>query len=441
MRRTVRDTARHGWVERLAAVECPALTARRAQRSAHAGTPLEPLVWSRAEGFHVWDVTGRRFVDWTAGFGVAAVGHRHPRVLEAVVAQSGRLWHALGDLHPADRKVELLERLGALAPFDAPRGILGLSGSDAVTAALKTAVLATGKPGVLAFEGGYHGLSYGPLAACGYKESFRAPFAEQLNPHVRFAPWPEPERDAREAIDRVLRCWDEKGAAPIGAVLVEPIQGRGGVRMPPEGFLQRLSALARERGALLIADEIFTGLGRTGTWWRCETEGFVPDVLCVGKALGGGLPVSACLAPEPIMRAWGEPGGEALHTGTFFGHPLGCAAALATLQVLQEEDLPSRAARVGAVLGEGLHRIARTFGLRARGAGLLWGLEGNEAGFGLRLVAALREAGHLALPAGATARVLQFVPPLTVEAHAIFHLLDVLERTVPAVLEAGEGTK
>ena len=421
------------WIERLERVECPAFTARRARRAVVDAQAAAPVVWARAEGEHVWDVEGRRFVDWTAGFGVAVAGHGHPALREAIATQSQRLLQALGDLHPADRKIELLERLVALAPFDDARGILGLSGADAVTAALKTAALYTGRPGVLAFEGGYHGLSYGPLAACGYKAGFRAPFAEQLNPHVVFAPWPAGDARPRDAVAAVEARWEASGVA-VGAVLVEPIQGRGGVRIPPPGFLGALRDLAHARGALLVVDEIFTGLGRTGSLWRSTAERVQPDVLCLGKALGGGLPVSATLAPEPIMRAWGEPGGEALHTGTFFGHPLGCAAALATLRTLEEEHLPARAARIGARLLDGLSAVAGPLGLAVRGAGLLLGVAG-EAGFGLRAVAALRRRGHLALPAGSDASVLQLVPPLTIGEAACEGLLDVLPDALAEALE------
>ncbi len=415
------------------AVECPALTARRARRHERGGAVADPLVWHAAQGCRVRDVEGRVYWDWTSAFGVAAVGHGHPAVTEAVKAQTDTLLQALGDLHPADRKIELLERLAALAPFEETRGILGLSGSDAVTAALKTAVLVTGKPGVLAFEGAYHGLAHGPLSVCGYEPAFRTPFAEQLNPHVCFAPWPQEDDTPLSALERVAETWDRSGTR-IGAVLLEPIQGRGGVRLPPEGFLSGLAALVRERGALLVADEILTGLGRTGTWWRSVAEGIRPDVLCVGKALGGGLPISACLAPASVMAAWGEPGREALHTGTFFGNPLGCAAALATLRTIQSERLVERAAAEGHWLLERLRQIAAEHGLLARGVGLLLALDGRHPGVGLRLHAALRARGHLTLPAASDASVLQILPPLTVPREASEALLGALRDALPDVL-------
>ncbi len=428
------------YVDVLAAVECPALTARRARRAEASGAPQDPIVWTAASGANVVDADGNRFVDLSSGFGAAAVGHRHPRVVEAVKQQADRLLHALGDLHPSDAKVQLLERLAQLAPFADAKVILGLAGSDAVEAALKTALRATGKEGVLAFEGGYHGLLYGPLAACGYKEAFRRPFARQLNPHVVFAPYPaagsraggEPV-SATAAMQEVQRCWDQAGA-PIGAVLVEPILGRGGVVMPPEGFLQALGALCRQRGAVLIADEIFTGLWRCGARWRSVEDGAAPDLICAGKALGGGLPVSACIGKPEIMAAWGNPDQEALHTGTFFGHPLACAAALATLDVLESDSEIKAAGEKGAALLAAMRQLDRCHRslLDVRGAGMMVGLELDPPERALGLIRALLEKGYITVPAGSRSEVVSLTPPLTIGAH-------LLEGFVPALAECLEA--
>lgn len=397
----------------LARTECPAMTARRARRAEVSGAPHDPIVWSRAVGANVVDVEGNVFVDLTSGFGAAAIGHAHPRVVEALRDQATRLVHGLGDLHPSDVKIRLLERLAALAPWPDARVILGLSGSDAVEAAIKTAVLATERPGVLAFEGSYHGLAHGPLAACGYSVSFRRPFAAQLNPHVVFAPWPAPTTavaDALSAIDEALGASE----IAIGAVLVEPILGRGGVRIPPPGFLPALAAWARKRSALLIVDEVQTGLGRTGELFRFLDEGLEPDLVCIGKALAGGMPVSACLGSTSVMRAWGSPDKEAIHTGTFFGHPLGAAAALATLDVLEEEGLAARARSVGERLRDELTKALRRHATvrDVRGCGLLVGIEIDRGDRALRMVRMLLERGYLVLPAGADATVIQLLPPL-----------------------------
>jgi 4-aminobutyrate aminotransferase/(S)-3-amino-2-methylpropionate transaminase len=418
-------------VERLAAVECPAFTTRRARRAERTGAPHDPIVWSEARGANVIDADGNCFVDLTAGFGVAAVGHAHPRIVEAVGAQSGRLLHALGDLHPSDVKIHLLDRLASMTPLSDARVILGTSGSDAVEAALKTAVVATGRPGVLAFEGGYHGLAHGPLAVSGYSEAFRAPFLPQLNPHVTFAPYPGAGVTLDAALDAVRRAWPKSDP---GAIIVEPMLGRGGVVIPPAGFLRALGALAHERGALFVVDEIFTGLGRAGALFRSIDDGAAPDLLLLGKALGGGLPVSACIGRGEVMAAWGDPAGAALHTGTFFGHPLGCAAALAALDVIDDEALVARANDVGGRLRERLEPLAERSPLvrDVRGRGLMIGVELASGSVGLRLVRELLERGYLTLPSGRDAEVLQLVPPLVIDESllegfvaALFDVLDV----------------
>ncbi len=414
------------WLDVLAATECPALTARRARRTELAGAPHDPIVWARASGINVWDVDDNRYVDLTAGFGAAAVGHAAPEVVHAVQQQAERLLHALGDAHPADTKIALLQRLAALAPFTDARVVLGLSGSDAVTAALKTAALHSGRPGVLAFDGGYHGLGYGPLAACGYDAKFRTPFAAQLNPHVVFAPYPEADTTLDAALAAVERAWREHDA--IGAVLIEPVLGRGGVVVPPRGFLAALRELCDRRGALLIADEILTGLGRGGAWLQSVAQGATPHLLCLGKALGGGLPVSACLGTAEVMAAWGAPDSEALHTGTFFGNPLACAAALATLDAIARQQLCERSQALGDWLAGQLRaRLQGQACVReVRGAGLLIGVELDSGARTLSLVRALLERGYLTLPAGADARTLSLTPPLTISQARLEGFLDAL---------------
>lgn len=394
--------------------ECPSLTARRARRAERAGVEQDPIVWREAVGANVIDADGNRYVDLTAGFGVAAVGHRHPAVVEALRQQSDTLLHGLGDVHPSEAKLCLLDTLVDLLPFAEPSVMLGLNGSDAVAAALKTAQLVTGRPGLVAFEGGYHGLMYAPLAACGYAEAFRKPFAGQLNPHVRFAPYPHREADLDAALSAVRSLLP--GA---GAVLVEPALARGGIVFPPDRFLPALAALAAEHGALLIVDEIYTGLGRTGA--RFASRAVTPDLICLGKALGGGMPLSACAGPRSLMEAWGDPDGEALHTATFAGHPLSCAAATAALRVVVEDDLAARAATVGARFRLQLERALT--GKRevrdVRGRGLMLGVSLARPGAALTLVQRLLQAGYITLPAGADADVLALTPPLTIAEHLL----------------------
>ena len=384
-------------------------------------------MWVEAVGSNVVDADGNRYVDLTSGFGVALVGHRHPEVVDAVKRQADRLIHALGDLHPSDVKVELLERLCAVAPWDGARAMLSLGGADAVTAALKTAVLATGKSGVIAFEGSYHGLTYGPLAVSGYAERFREPFEAQLQRNVHFAPWPPSTVDVDAALAALPDDW-----STIGAVIVEPVQGRGGVRLPPPGFLAGLARVCRERGALLIADEIFTGLGRCGAWWRSVEDGGTPDLICVGKALGGGLPVSACIGRQEVMAAWGDPDREAIHTGTFYGDPLGSAAALATLDLIERHGWVEAAAARGPALADSLRHAGLPGVEEVRQAGMMLGLQLGGDGRALVLARALLERGYLVLPAGTRADVIQLAPPVTISDAQ----LDGFVSALGAVLEA-----
>jgi 4-aminobutyrate aminotransferase/(S)-3-amino-2-methylpropionate transaminase len=399
--------------DRLAAVE---------SRNVTCVEPTPPVFWERAAGANVWDVDGNRFVDLTAGFGVANAGHAHPRVVAAVQSQSERLLHAMGDVHPAEVKVALLEALVRRFPAGEPaRAVLGSSGSDAVETAIKTALLATGRPGLVAFEGAYHGLAFGALDAT-WRPLFRERFAARLPGLTAFARFGDLE-DVRAA---ARRC-----PAPVGAVLVEPIQGRGGERIPPDGFLAGLRSLCDAEGWLLIADEVYTGFGRTGRWFACEHEAVVPDLLCAAKGLASGMPISVCLGRRKLMEAWPASGGEALHTQTFLGHPPGCAAALACLAALEDEKLVQRAAETGArALAHLRTRAGGAPGISdVRGRGLLIGLECDEP---RRAAAACRgalERGIIALTSGDANQVVSITPPLCIEPES-------LERALDALLEA-----
>ncbi len=422
-------------VDTLARFECPGLTARRRRREELSGASHDPIVWSSARGANVADADGNIYVDMTAGFGAALIGHTHPHVVAALRAQCGRMLHALGDVYPSDVKVALEARLAQMAPWPA-RVILGLSGADAIEAALKTAVLHTKRPGVIAFEGGYHGLSYGAVAACGYKRAFRAPFARQLNAHVRFAPYADASVDGSlacslDAVDRALALGD------VGAVLVEPVQGRGGVVVPPSGYLAALSERARRVGAVLIVDEIYTGLRRAGGLWRALDDGCVPDVVCLGKALGGGLPVSACVMRDEVARAWGDPDGEAIHTSTFLGNPLACAAAMASLDVLDAPETRSVIDATGAALADALDALARDGALgivRVTHVGLLAGV--TVAGGVARSLAVMRtmlELGYVVLPGGVAGDVLTLTPPCTLTAAQLVGFAQALDASLRAV--------
>ncbi len=404
---------------RLAASEAPGINTL--------GAADEPaLVWREALGSNVLDVDGNLFVDLTAGFGVATIGHRHPRVVAAVAAQAERLLHGLGDVAAHPLRVALAERLVALAPVDDGRVHFAVSGADAIEIALKTALAATGRPGILAFEPGYHGVTLGALAVSS-RDAFRRPFAAQLHPHVRRLPF----GCAPDALARAL------ASEEIGAVVVEPVVGREGVILPPAGWLAALAALARARGALFVADEIFTGFGRTGTLFAVDVEGVRPDLLCCGKALGGGLPIAAVIGERRRMEVWRGPG-EALHTGTFVAHPLACAAALATLDVIADEKLVERAARGATLLGEPLASLAGRHAsvLALRGRGFLWGLAMDSPARAKQAAAAARARGVLLLAGGAGGDVLQIAPPLAITAGQLAAAVALLDESLA---EAGRA--
>ena len=366
-----------------------------------------PIFWERARGCNVWDADGNRYLDLTAAFGVASVGHSNPRVTAALRRQAGRLIHAMGDVHPNELKVKLAQELSSLTfgrwldqskiqprkrSGQNPKSkvIFANSGSEAVEAALKTAMLATGKPGVIAFVGAYHGLTYGALDATAWNY-FRAPFHPQLPGFA--VPVAPPESAVRTAFEE-----SERG---IGAVIVEPILGRGGVIVPPPGFLPMLRRVCDEHGAMLIADEVYTGFCRTGRWFAVEHWGVVPDLLCVGKAMSNGFPIAACIGRAGVMDAWPESAGEALHTSTHLGNPLGCAMALAALGEMKRLKLDERARRLQDRLP-------------GRGLGFMKGVELVDAAACQCVVQRLLRRGILALGGGERGNVLTLTPPLTI---------------------------
>jgi 4-aminobutyrate aminotransferase-like enzyme len=378
------------------------------------------VLWEEARGANVRDVDGNVYVDLTSGFGVAAVGHRHPQVVEAVREQAGRLLHGLGDVMAHPLRVELARRLVEIAPVDEPQVFFSISGAEAVEIALKTALGATGRPGVLALEPSYHGTTLGALNVTS-REEFRAPFAAHLHGHVRRLPFAGDLGRVAEILER----------EEIGAAIVEPIVGREGVLIPPAGWLAGLAKICREHGTLLIADEIFTGFGRTGRLFAVEHEGVRPDILCCGKALGGGLPIAAVIARRDLFRCWETPG-EARHTATFLANPLACAAALATLDVLREEDLPARAGRLGKALGQRLATWPDRFPAveEVRGRGLLWGVQLRTKEIAKRWMLAAWSRGVLLLAGGPEGRVAQLVPPLTVKEELLEEAVGILEESL-----------
>jgi 4-aminobutyrate aminotransferase-like enzyme len=379
-----------------------------------------PIVWRRAQGVHVWDDGGRKYLDLTAAFGVAVAGHANSKVVRAATEQMRRLLHAMGDVHPHEGKAELARELSRVT-FErwragAGKTIFTNSGFEAVEAALKTAFLATGKPEIIAFQGAYHGLGYGALNAT-HRQHFRSPFRLQLAEFGSFAMYPTRQEDLR-GLNRGLRKLAQTGK--FGAILVEPVQARGGIRVPAKGFLPLLREVADEFGMMLILDEIYTGFGRTGRWFACEETRTVPDLICLGKGLTGGFPLSACVGKAAVMDAWPPSSGEAVHTSTFLGHPVGCAMALANIREIARLDLPKVSRIKGRMLVSELKKIcSRNLQLEVRGVGLMAGIElSGQAGpateIALRIIKNLLHKGFILLPEGEYSNVISFTPPLTI---------------------------
>lgn len=402
-----------------------------------------PVFWEEARGANVRDADGNVYIDLTGAFGVALGGHASPAVTEAVSAQAERLVHGMGDVHPPEVKVRFLEALGRTLRgwTPEPRAVLANSGSEAVEIALKTAALASGRFGALAFEGGYHGLTLGALSVTA-RPYFREPFRDRLPGGVTWLPFPCRDAEVASVLDAVERILERQATATdpeagIGAILLEPVQARGGVRIPGEAFGAGLTALARRYGVILIADEIYTGLGRCGSVLASTRVGLDPDVVCLGKVLGGGLPLSACVARREVMAAWPQSPGEALHTSTFLGHPLACAAGVAVLEEV-EAGLPDRAEALGRrflrALQEGLAGVPEV--REVRGLGLLLGIE-VAPGRGPTVAARALGRGLLLLPAGDRGEVVELSPPAVLtegqEEWAVRELIEILK------VEDGEG--
>jgi 4-aminobutyrate aminotransferase-like enzyme len=424
-----------------------------------------PIVWERAKGVHVWDAEGKKYLDLTAAFGVATAGHANAAVVRAGQKQMATLLHAMGDVHPHALKAQLAQELSritferwaksnrqsAIGNRQSAKVIFTNSGFEAVEAALKTALLATGKHGVIAFEGAYHGLGYGALNAT-HRDHFRGPFRSQLREFGNFLPFPKTEAELRLLTSAATKIFRRE---KIGAILVEPIQARGGINIPPAGFLKLLRKLCDQHGALLILDEIYTGFGRTGKWFACEHSGVVPDLICLGKALTGGFPLSACVGRADVMdAAWPPSNGEAIHTSTFLGHPVGCAMALAQISEIKRLKLCERSAKLGAALRRLLSDVAaevnrrkpasakpartdvHNYNAAVRGIGLMAGLEllnpdGSPAtAEALRVIKAMLHRGYILLPEGEHGNIISFTPPLTITAAQLRRMVAELQKVL-----------
>jgi acetylornithine/LysW-gamma-L-lysine aminotransferase len=368
----------------------------------------QPIVLMRGAGAHVWDADGREYIDCVGGHGVANVGHANPAVVRAVAEQAARLITCPAGFYN-DQRAQLLAELVRIAPPGLERAFLCSSGAEAVEAALKFARVSTGRPKIIAAMRGFHGRTFGALSATWRKE-YRQPF-EPLLPGFEYVPYNRLER-MEQAVD-----------GEVAAVILEVVQGEGGV-LPGDGdYLRDVQALCRERGVLFIADEVQTGFGRTGRMFATEHYGLQPDLMCLAKGIAGGLPMGAVLIGERVGEL-----PKKSHGSTFGGNPLVCAAALAVIHFIEAEDLPRQAAARGEQLLSGLRTIDSSLVREVRGLGLMVAVELKSPSG--PYLAALSKRGVLALTAGSN--VMRFLPPLVISAEDI----DTVIRQVAAVLEA-----
>jgi 4-aminobutyrate aminotransferase len=361
-----------------------------------------PLVPARAAGLVIEDVDGNRFLDFNAGIAVTSTGHCHPAVVEAISTQAGRLIHyCSSDFYPPVY-AELSERLVARAPIPgASKVFLTNSGTEAVEASIKLARHATGRQYVIAFLGAFHGRSLGSLSLTASKAKYRAGFSPLL-PGVHHAPYGV-DGYIEDVLFKHLVTPEE-----VAAVIVEPIQGEGGYVVPPAGWLARLQDLCTRHGILFVADEIQSGIGRTGKLWAVEHEGIEPDILLSGKGLASGMPLGALIARADLMK-WSA----GAHGSTFGGNPVACAAAVATLDLV-EDSLADNAAAVGKILMAGLQDLqSRQPALTdVRGRGLMIGIDFPSHEFAAEIEQACFRRGLLVLTCGE--RAVRFAPALTV---------------------------
>jgi 4-aminobutyrate aminotransferase len=399
----------------------------------------------RAEGIHLYDKDGRRYMDFLSGFGACNAGHNHPRILAAARSQMERMVHApLGVVAP-EATLRLAWELGRIVPGGADMYFFGNSGAEAVEGALKLARYATGRRAIIAFLGAFHGRTMGAASVTTSKVKYRVgqgPFLPDVY-YARF-PYPfrssagSPEACALEALDDLERLF-EYVIAPqeVAAFLVEPIQGEGGYVIPPAGWLGELRRLADRHGILLIADEVQTGFGRTGDWFACQVLEVEPDILCLAKGIANGFPLGATAARRELMGKWSP----FSHGTTFGGNPIACAAALATLEVIRDEGLLENARLQGAFMLEQLRELQAETPIigEVRGVGLMIAVEfvrpgskepGSEAA--RHILQRSLDAGLLTYPCGHWSQTIRLIPPLTVTREQAEEGLDVFRKSVLA---------
>ena len=368
-----------------------------------------PVVITRGKGALLWDITGKEYVDCMGSYGVALLGHSHPKIVKAVCEQAETLISCHASLYN-NKRTEFLQKLMRITPKSLNKAFLSNSGAESVECAIKLARKYTGKPEIIAVMGGYHGKTMGALSAT-WDKKYRKPF-QPLIPEFMHVPPDNLEKLAEAITDKTA------------AVLLEPIRGEGGVRVPPDDFLPGVRELCDEEGVLLILDEVQTSFGRTGKLFGCEHWGVTPDVMCLAKPFAGGLPIGITVAKEPVMSAFKV--GE--HSSTFSGSPLVCAAACAAVDVLVKEKLAERAANLGGYFKDKLEALQTKYKIvkEVRGLGLMLAM---ELRYDVRnIILKTMDKGVLMLDAGRN--VLRFLPPLVIEKEQIDKTISVLDEVI-----------
>ena len=376
----------------------------------------KPVVLTRGKGVFLWDINGKKYLDFTGNYGVCIAGYSRPEIIQATRRQLERLIPCHGSFYNETR-AELLEKLAQIAPKGLTKAFLGNSGTEAVECAIKMARKFTGKPEIIAMMGGFHGKTMGALSAT-WKEKYREPF-QPLVPDFKHVP--------RFNIQKIKEAITEKTAA----IIAEPVQGESGIIVPPEGFFQSLREICDSTGVLLIMDEVQTGMGRTGRMFACEHWGVTPDILCLAKSIAGGFPLGVTLAKEEIASSLGV--GE--HTSTFGGNPVVCAAACATIDIIVRERLPERAEKLGRYFLGKLRELQSKYKIvrEVRGLGLMIGVELRVDV--LNIILEAMQKGVLVLDAGKN--VVRFLPPLVINEENIDTVVTVMDE----VLEGEENKR
>ena len=417
---------------------------RRAALPSGLGQTYEVFV-DRAENAEVWDVQGKRYIDFAGGIAVLNTGHRHPKIVEAVKAQLDKVHHTCFQVVAYEPYVELAERLIAKTPGDFAKKAFFLStGAEAVENAIKVARAATGRQAVIAFGGGFHGRTLLGMALTGKVAPYKAGFGP-FPAEIYHAEYPNPlhgvtEADALRTVEHIFKYDVE--AARVAAIILEPVQGEGGFYAITPSFAQKLRALCDQHGIVLIADEVQTGAGRTGTWLACEQWGVAPDLVTMAKSMAGGFPISAVIGKASLMDK-PLPGGLG---GTYAGNPLACAAALAVLDVFEEEQLLDRSKAVGERLKAGLAQLAtRHKSIQdVRGLGSMVAIElfkdGDiarpDADLTKRVCAEAIQRGLILLSCGVYANVIRILVPLTASDAVLDEGLAILGASLDAASAA-----